>query len=84
MAIEQALARGDSVYDFLAGADRYKRSLANAEVPLLWAELVPRWSALGLAARLAQRWRRDKRGRHASVSSSRHGISSASDGGSGA
>jgi CelD/BcsL family acetyltransferase involved in cellulose biosynthesis len=84
MAIEQALARGDSVYDFLAGADRYKRSLANAEVPLLWAELVPRWSALGLAARLARRWRRDKRGSHASVSSSRHGISSASGGGSGA
>ncbi|MBC9180402.1 GNAT family N-acetyltransferase, partial [Pseudoroseomonas ludipueritiae] len=52
LAIEHALARGDSVYDFLAGADRYKRSLASAELPLIWAEMVPRWSALGVAARL--------------------------------
>jgi CelD/BcsL family acetyltransferase involved in cellulose biosynthesis len=52
LAIEHALARGDSIYDFLAGADRYKRSLANAELPLIWAEMVPRWSVLGLAARL--------------------------------
>nr|WP_237182630.1 GNAT family N-acetyltransferase [Roseomonas marmotae] len=57
LAIEQALARGDTVYDFLAGADRYKRSLANDEVPLLWAEMVPRWSPLGLGARLLRRWR---------------------------
>ena len=52
IAIQQALEAGDSVYDFLAGDDRYKRSLANAEVPLVWTELVPRWSPLGLAARL--------------------------------
>jgi CelD/BcsL family acetyltransferase involved in cellulose biosynthesis len=58
LAIEQALARGDSVYDFLAGADRYKRSLANAELPLIWAEMVPRWSALGIAARLREALRR--------------------------
>lgn len=52
LAIERALAAGDSVYDFLAGADRYKRSLATAEAPLLWAELLRPWSPLGLAARL--------------------------------
>jgi CelD/BcsL family acetyltransferase involved in cellulose biosynthesis len=54
-AISRALAAGDSVYDFMAGADRYKRSLASDTVPLLWAELVRPWSLLGLAARLRRR-----------------------------
>ena len=52
MAIERAMAAGDDVYDFLGGADRYKRSLADAATPLLWTELVRPWSLLGLAARL--------------------------------
>jgi CelD/BcsL family acetyltransferase involved in cellulose biosynthesis len=52
MAIERALAEGQAAYDFLAGAARYKLSLANAAVPLCWAELVPRWSARGLVAQL--------------------------------
>lgn len=60
LAIERALAGGDAVYDFLGGADRYKLSLANDEAPLLWAELVPRWSPFGMAARLRQAWRRIK------------------------
>ena len=51
LAVERALAAGDAVYDFLAGADRYKLSLANAALPLVWAEAVPAWSPLGLAAR---------------------------------
>lgn len=51
MAIEQAQAQGAKVYDFLAGAARYKRSLSNASATLLWAEAVPRWSVPGLAAR---------------------------------
>lgn len=52
MAIARALAEGFAAYDFLAGAARYKLSLANASAPLLWAELVPRWSARGLVAQL--------------------------------
>ncbi|WP_149536598.1 GNAT family N-acetyltransferase [Siccirubricoccus phaeus] len=51
LAIEAALAEGAACYDFLAGEARYKRSLANAEAALVWAELVPRWSAAGLLAR---------------------------------
>jgi len=51
-AIAQALAQGERVYDFLAGADRYKLSLARDSVPLFWAETVPRWSWRGMAARL--------------------------------
>jgi CelD/BcsL family acetyltransferase involved in cellulose biosynthesis len=52
LAIERALAGGDAVYDFLGGADRYKLSLATDEAPLLWAELVPRWSPWGMVARM--------------------------------
>ncbi len=51
MAVERALAEGALVYDFLAGAARYKISLANASQPLLWAEAVAPWSAAGLFAR---------------------------------
>lgn len=58
LAIERALAAGDAAYDFLAGAQRYKLSLANAETRLVWAELVPRWSPRGVAARVACRIRR--------------------------
>ena len=38
-AIERALQEGMNYYDFLAGEDRYKRSLSNAEVMLHWAEI---------------------------------------------
>ena len=55
LAVRRALAAGDAVYDFMAGDDRYKRSLASGVVSLDWAELVPRWSAAGLAARLRRR-----------------------------
>jgi CelD/BcsL family acetyltransferase involved in cellulose biosynthesis len=55
MAIARAARAGDAVYDFLAGADRYKRSLATGEAPLLWAELVRPWSWHGVAARLLRR-----------------------------
>ena len=51
LAIERALGLGDHTYDFLAGTDRYKRSLANAAVPLLWAEVVPRRSLAALVVR---------------------------------
>lgn len=55
MAIRMALGRGDAAYDFLAGDQRYKRSLADRSVDLAWAELVPPWSAVGIAVRL-RRW----------------------------
>lgn len=58
LAVARALAAGDAAYDFLAGAHRYKVSLANASQPLLWAELVPRWSPLGMVARAARALRR--------------------------
>jgi CelD/BcsL family acetyltransferase involved in cellulose biosynthesis len=38
-AIERALAEGALAYDFLAGGQRYKASLANGEVELAWSEL---------------------------------------------
>ncbi|MGG5886965.1 GNAT family N-acetyltransferase [Falsiroseomonas sp. HC035] len=57
LAIARGVQNGDAVYDFLGGADRYKQSLANRSEALFWAEQVPRWSALGLAAR-ARQWLR--------------------------
>jgi CelD/BcsL family acetyltransferase involved in cellulose biosynthesis len=55
LAIEDAMGAGEQVYDFLAGADRYKLSLASGTAPLWWAELVRPWSVPGLAARLRAR-----------------------------
>jgi CelD/BcsL family acetyltransferase involved in cellulose biosynthesis len=48
MAIEACAAEGIDCYDFLAGADRYKTSLANGTVPLHWLEILPRWSLEGV------------------------------------
>ncbi len=63
-AIRFAAARGLDFYDFLAGADRYKRSLADQEASLFWVEagpcLSPRLLGLEiwrLGSRLAGRWR---------------------------
>lgn len=52
IAVERALAAGDRSYDSLAGPDRYKRSLANASMGLLWVEAVRPWSARAIAVRL--------------------------------
>lgn len=57
MAIERALADGELAYDFLAGAARYKLSLANDTTRLWWAETVRRWSIPGLAARARSTFR---------------------------
>lgn len=46
LAIEMYRREGASSYDFLAGADRYKLSLANAGTTLHWLELAPRWPRL--------------------------------------
>ena len=43
-AIRYYRAQGATKYDFLAGADRYKLSLADAEIGLHWAEAAPRSS----------------------------------------
>ncbi|MDO9713089.1 GNAT family N-acetyltransferase [Paracraurococcus lichenis] len=61
LAIDHALARGDRVYDFLAGGQRYKRSLADRQVSLVWAELARAGSAAGLLGRLHGLWRRRRR-----------------------
>ncbi len=42
LAIEMHRARGGISYDFLGGADRYKRSLSNAERTLHWLSVAPR------------------------------------------
>jgi hypothetical protein len=44
MAIEKNLSEGKSLYDFLAGDARYKRSLSTGEDRTLWLVLRrPRW-----------------------------------------
>ncbi|MBK1658276.1 GNAT family N-acetyltransferase [Paracraurococcus ruber] len=53
LAIAQAVSRGDRVYDFLAGGQRYKLSLADRQSSLVWVELARPWSPAGLLARLA-------------------------------
>ncbi|MBX9699214.1 MAG: GNAT family N-acetyltransferase [Acetobacteraceae bacterium] len=58
LAIQRAQAAGDRCYDFLAGAHRYKLSLANGSARLVWAELVPSFSPHGVVARAVHWWRR--------------------------
>lgn len=55
MAIERARNDGCTAYDFLAGDDRYKKSLANAEAQLLWLEAARTGSAATSAERLLRR-----------------------------
>ena len=52
LAIEMYRAEGMRLYDFLAGEDRYKTSLSNAEIALHWLDLSPRWSARGVFTRV--------------------------------
>lgn len=52
LAIEMHRARGGLSYDFLGGADRYKRSLANAEGTLHWLSIAPPRHPAALLARL--------------------------------
>ena len=44
MAIDMYAAAGALVYDFLAGDDRYKRSLANGQTALHWVAIYPAMS----------------------------------------
>ncbi len=50
LAIEYYAGRGARIYDLLAGADRYKRSLAQGGETLHWATLYRRWSGSGALA----------------------------------
>ena len=43
-AIRYALAAGLDRYDFLAGDDRYKRSLSDQAHPQYWVEAGPAWA----------------------------------------
>ena len=52
-AIRLARAEGATLYDFLAGAARYKTSLATGATPLYWLEAAAPWSLAGLRLRLA-------------------------------
>jgi CelD/BcsL family acetyltransferase involved in cellulose biosynthesis len=52
LAIEHSLSTGDAVYDFLAGDDRYKRSLATHGGQLFWLTLQKRRLAFSLERRL--------------------------------
>ncbi|MBV8913641.1 MAG: GNAT family N-acetyltransferase, partial [Acetobacteraceae bacterium] len=51
LAIEAYRAAGASIYDFLAGADRYKLSLANAQRWLHWLNVTPVWHPGAVMAR---------------------------------
>ena len=51
-AIKAHRARGGISYDFLGGADRYKRSLANAERTLHWLSVAPPWHPATMLFRL--------------------------------
>lgn len=54
LAIEHYQARGFHTYDFLAGADRYKLSLANAQRGLHWLSVIPAWHPAAIGTRLRQ------------------------------
>jgi CelD/BcsL family acetyltransferase involved in cellulose biosynthesis len=55
LAIRRSVAMNDTVYDFLAGDQRYKRSFADGDETLCWAELASPWSVPALMARFRQR-----------------------------
>ncbi len=52
LAIEAYRARGVAIYDFLAGADRYKLSLANSHRWLHWLSAAPAWHPYSVGTRL--------------------------------
>jgi CelD/BcsL family acetyltransferase involved in cellulose biosynthesis len=56
-AIRDALEQGFDIYDFLAGDDRYKRSLADQSTPQFWLEAGPFWSTRLLSKVLIRQFR---------------------------
>jgi hypothetical protein len=57
-AIAHYAAEGMTVYDFLAGDDRYKLSLATGQTPMHWVTLAPRRSLAALTAQVRRMLRR--------------------------
>lgn len=55
LAIEAAREAGAQAYDFMAGDNRYKDSLANARGALHWLRLAPRWHPRALAGAVLRR-----------------------------
>lgn len=55
LAIGRAAGEGARLYDFLAGEDRYKRTLATGSRELVWTELVRPFSPLAFAGWLRRR-----------------------------
>ena len=60
-AIEEAFTRGLDRYDFLAGEDRYKRSLATSSATLHWLQLGPAGPQQWLRSLTTRRRRKPKR-----------------------
>lgn len=54
LAIERSLDESDEVYDFLAGGDRYKRSLSDSETTHHWLTLGPRLDPERLKQRMRE------------------------------
>ena len=52
LAIEAYRAAGSTSYDFLAGADRYKLSLSNAQRWLHWLSVAPYWHPRAVSNRV--------------------------------
>lgn len=52
LAIEAYRAAGVGEYDFLAGGDRYKLSLANAQRSLHWLSVAPHWHPQAVSTRI--------------------------------
>lgn len=52
LAIEAYRAAGAAEYDFLAGGDRYKLSLANAQRSLHWLSVAPHWHPASVSTRI--------------------------------
>jgi CelD/BcsL family acetyltransferase involved in cellulose biosynthesis len=70
-AIRFASERGFDMYDFLAGDDRYKRSLADLSYRQNWVVAGPAWSVRLLLRRGLALVRQRDRGRHSDAATSR-------------
>jgi CelD/BcsL family acetyltransferase involved in cellulose biosynthesis len=72
-AIQGALNQAIASYDFLAGEDRYKRSLADSIHQQIWAAAGPFWSPSLLAGAAGDRIRMAIAGRTAACRPSASG-----------
>ena len=68
LAMERARCEGAHAYDFLAGDDRYKLSLANRSEALHWTVCDPAWSPVRIARLLRAAYQTAGAGRASSAS----------------